>query len=303
MEAMSFAPFVYGLVDPDEPTHVRYVGLAGVRASRPYDHAKWARSKRAIATWQVNWIRKVQAAGREPVVLVLEQLAEGASRRMLGFVEACYIKSLLKIGHRLTNVAVSENGGHDQTPETRTRISGSLKGRQKSDETRELLRLAWTDERRVATRKRQLGNTFALGRVQPEEEKQKRAISLLQHHAENPGAAVVSEEHRRKIAETLTGYKHTPEACANMGASRVGSKRTPEARANMSAAQTGKPKSEVCKKKIAETLTGRKQSAETCAKKNASVKATKSTPEARLDASIKAKAAWAKRKAAKGGVS
>ena len=35
-----FRPFVYGLVDPLEPKHVRYVGMSGVRAERPSCHAK-----------------------------------------------------------------------------------------------------------------------------------------------------------------------------------------------------------------------------------------------------------------------
>jgi hypothetical protein len=36
-----FRPFIYGLVDPLEPAHVRYVGMA-LQWKRPFAHAKRA---------------------------------------------------------------------------------------------------------------------------------------------------------------------------------------------------------------------------------------------------------------------
>ena len=294
---MNFAPFVYGLVDPLEPKHVRYVGMAGVRASRPYDHAKWARRERAKPTWQVRWIRKLQTAGREPDVLILEQLSEGASRALLGFIEKCYIKSLREIGHHLTNVSEGGDGGTTRKgSKHRAESIDKMKGHIKSEAARALLRASWTDERRVAARERQLGNTYATGRIQPQGERDRRGQSISKYYAEHPGERVVTEGQRRKIAETLTGYKHTPEACANMGASHIGSKRTDEARSNMSRAQKGHSVSAATRVRLSAANIGKIASDETRRKQSVGVKAAKSTPEARLAASIKGKAAWALRR-------
>lgn len=83
----NFRPFVYGLIDPLEPGHVRYVGMASVRASRPNEHAYLARKGSNGNPHLMNWIRKIQSEGREPTFLVLEQLSEGATKKFLGFVE------------------------------------------------------------------------------------------------------------------------------------------------------------------------------------------------------------------------
>lgn len=93
--------FIYGLVDPLEPKHVRYVGMA-TRDERPFDHANEAR-KTTKSSYKLNWIRKVQAEGREPEFITLEQLSDSCLPAFLGFVESCYIASLRAIGHRLTN--------------------------------------------------------------------------------------------------------------------------------------------------------------------------------------------------------
>lgn len=220
---MDLQPFIYGLVDPFEPKHVRYVGMTIGRRLRPFDHMRNARKEKKHSHL-LHWIRKIQSEGREPSVLILEELFENSSRDFIGFVEKCYIKSLRGIGHRLTNVAEGGNGGD------------------------------------------------------------------------------VGPEGRAKIAATLTGYKHTAEACLNMGASRKGGKFTLERCANISTSLKGKPVPEERRRRIALTLTGRKASAETRAKQSAGIKAAKSTPEARLIASLTQKAIWIERRLKKGGV-
>jgi hypothetical protein len=124
-----FLPFVYGLVDPLEPGHIRYVGMASVRADRPLEHAKEARKLSTSPSYKINWIRKVQSEGREPAVVVLEELSEGSSQDLVGFCEKAYIKSLREIGHRLTNVAEGGNGGNTGplTPEVEAKRQASLK--------------------------------------------------------------------------------------------------------------------------------------------------------------------------------
>lgn len=105
-----FRPFVYGLVDPAEPRHIRYVGMA-MKANRPYEHSRNAR-KETKHSHLFHWIRLLQAEGREPEVLILEELCEGASRNFVGEIERLYISSLRGIDHRLTNVSKGGWGGH-----------------------------------------------------------------------------------------------------------------------------------------------------------------------------------------------
>lgn len=125
----NFAPFIYGLYDSLDAGHIRYVGMAGTRAERPYDHASLARRSKKNSHL-MNWIRKVQASGREPSVLVLEQLPEGAALKFVGEIEKMYIASLRRIGHRLTNVSEGGEGrAGAHTPETRAKISAALTGR------------------------------------------------------------------------------------------------------------------------------------------------------------------------------
>ena len=140
---MEYQPFVYGLYDPADAGHIRYVGMAPTTASRPYSHAKRARKDLIDDSYLMHWIRKVQSEGREPSVMILEQLSEGTGRKFCGFVESCYIKSLRQIGHKLTNENDGgwggSNGPHTEetrakmkagwTPEVRARVGAAAKER------------------------------------------------------------------------------------------------------------------------------------------------------------------------------
>jgi hypothetical protein len=246
--------------------------MAPAKANRPYRHAFEARRSSARVTHKINWIRKIQAEGREPAILILEELQPSTTREFVGFVEKCYIKSLREIGHRLTN---STDGGEGV-------LNPSV-------------------ENRAAKSARSKGNKYALGYVQTEEQKKRRGRSIAKYWAEHPGECVVSKERREKIAKTLTGYKHTPEACANMGASRIGSKRSDEAKKHMSDAQKGHEVSQSARAKLAMANLGKVHSAETCRKRSISVMAAKGTIEARLSASIKQTEAWRQRRIKKEG--
>jgi hypothetical protein len=104
-------PFIYGLVDPIEPRHIRYVGLAFSNPTRPYDHARLVRQGYCKNLYLKHWIELLWEKDRDYDVLVLEELHEGCSRPLLGFVEQCYIHSLRTFGHRLTNLARGGLGG------------------------------------------------------------------------------------------------------------------------------------------------------------------------------------------------
>lgn len=128
-------PFVYGLVDPAEPGHIRYVGMA-FNPGRPLAHSKEARTGRR-GTHKLNWIRSMHREGREPSYLVLEELSPGVSKKLLGFVESCYIRSLGEIGHRLTNSTAGGEGLIDPSADVRKRCGDANRGKEFSQERRD----------------------------------------------------------------------------------------------------------------------------------------------------------------------
>jgi hypothetical protein len=213
---MNFKPFIYGLVDPFEPGHVRYVGMA-TQPRRPYEHAKEAR-KSTQQTHKLNWIRQVQAVGSEPSVLILEELPEGCDREFLGFVESCYIKSLREIGHKLTNGTDGGEGLVNPTEEVRARISASTRAGQAPEDVREKMRVAarkrWEDP---AERLRKSESAKAAMTAE------RRAVIS----AANRGR-VCSDKTRQKMREAHKGLVFSPSHCRNISASR-----TPEVRAKI----------------------------------------------------------------------
>ena len=190
------------------PGHVRYVGMA-TKVGRPYAHAGCARRGSHVNPHLMNWIRVLQADGREPSFLVLEELREGASRQLLGFVEKCYIKSLREIGHRLTNVAEGGDGGNTgpQTPEALAKI-----------------RASWTSEKRAKQSRAKTGNKNCVGRVcSPETREKQRIAHLGQRRFGRP----FSLESRAKSSASQKGVIRSAESRAKQSASARGAKRTP----------------------------------------------------------------------------
>lgn len=191
---MNTQPFVYALVDPAEPGHVRYVGLTIGYTGRPFSHARSARKLMTPDSYCVNWIRSIQSEGREPSILILEELAEGTSRSLLGFVEQCYIKSLRELGHRLTNLTAGGDGLIDPTPEVRKKISKASQG------NKHALGLIHTAEAKEAQRQASLGNRHALGLVHSQ-------VTRTKISASNKGVPK-SAEHAARIGQSLVGNKN-----------------------------------------------------------------------------------------------
>lgn len=267
---MEHQPFVYGLYDPAEVGHIRYVGMAPSNPSRPYQHAKRAQKDLTDDSYLMHWIRKIQAEGREPSVMILEQLREGTGRKFLGFVESCYIKSLRQIGHRLTN---ENDGGW-----------GGSNGPH-SEETRAKMRAGWTPETRArvgaAAKERNTGTKLS----EWTRAKQSKAHQGLVHSEETRldiGAA------RRTAWDNATLEERAAHA-ANVSAAKTGTTATDQTKEILSIAQTaawarrlaeGYTVSDQHRARNSAAQLGRKQSEETKAKRSASLKA-----------------AWARRKA------
>ena len=206
---MTVKPFVYGLVDPLDAGHVRYVGMS-FRAGRPLDHARNARGKMR-SSHLMNWIRKLQTEGREYIVLVLEELPLDSRREFVGFVEKCYIKSLREIGHKLTNVTEGGDGGagNVHTPEVRAQISAAAKGR------------IVTDEVRARTRATLMGHAVS-------DETRAKQSAAKSRYFENPenklkrsesARAAVTDGTRALISASGKGRVVSPETRAKISAS------------------------------------------------------------------------------------
>lgn len=134
-------PFIYGLIDPLEPKHVRYVGMA-FKTKRPYQHAIKARNN-SNHSYLFHWIRSLQSEGRNPSVLLLEELSIGATRKFVGEIEKMYISSLREIGHRLINVAKGGDGGdvgnYAHSEESRRNAANALRKYYKDPENQVII--------------------------------------------------------------------------------------------------------------------------------------------------------------------
>ena len=111
-------PFIYGLVDPLEPEHLRYVGVATRSASRPYSHAKQANAN--PSTCAHKWILELQNAGRGYTVVILREFPDETEKSLIIRAEKNFMISAARAGHQLLNynerwAADEFNGKHFYT--------------------------------------------------------------------------------------------------------------------------------------------------------------------------------------------
>ena len=104
--------------------------------------------------------------------------------------------------------------------------------------------------------------------------------------AAKKGVPIHSEEEKKRISERLTGRPVSQKTREKMRLSQVGKSHSEETRKRISLAKQNP--SDETREKISLAGTGRKHSAETCAKRNASISASR-TPElrARISAALK----------------
>jgi hypothetical protein len=182
---------------------------------RPLEHARDAR-RSVKHSHLFHWIRLLQSGGREPVVLVLEELPEGSSRHFVGLIERMYIDSLRRIGHRLTNVAEGGFGGScgGHTLETRAAISKALSGRIVSDETRRRVGIASASRIMTPEWRAKISASLTGVKISPEALAKrfgtKRALG-----------AVHSDESKAQQRAKMLGRVHTKETRAKMVAAQV----------------------------------------------------------------------------------
>lgn len=128
---------IYALAEPDS-FDIRYCGkTVMLLRDRMYSHedAAYRYKRRHLC----NWLRTVYEAGKQPAVIVCEELQlTGYTRREqlrhLNERERCWIEQLKALGFRLTNATSGGDGCHGRTvsAETREKTAKSNRGKQRS---------------------------------------------------------------------------------------------------------------------------------------------------------------------------
>jgi len=96
---------VYGLVDPNEPERVRYVGSSQHLVKRLYDHAS-GYVPRALDGPKRAWLAELKRAGRRPEMVVLQRLASGKATPETHAAEREWIRKLNAIGQADLNAVL-----------------------------------------------------------------------------------------------------------------------------------------------------------------------------------------------------
>jgi hypothetical protein len=272
--------YIYQLQDPrtHEP---RYVGYAKFTLeARLRGHLKVAR-RGVDQRHVIRWIRLLLAADLAPVIVALETVGENWQER-----EAYWITYGRSQGWRLCNMTAGGDGCPDPTDEVRERMGSGMRGKHHSSEAKAKIAAA------------SKGRHYGLGRVMPEEEKQKHraykpteATKLLIGKASTgrkyPNRKKISAEARQRLSLAFKGRKtslfgshhlvsdltRSKQSASlkgkNMGNKHAAGPRTQESKDTMSrAAQTrwkrelenGYTMSKEHRDKISKSMTGNKNS-------------------------------------------
>jgi hypothetical protein len=120
--------YIYILIDP-ETYQVKYIGKSNDTKRRFRDHLKEAR--RGTKTYVYNWIRSLLVKDLIPIIDIIEECNEINWKER----ECYWIAFYTKCGVKLCNLTIGGDG-NNMLPEVRTRLSNSLKGIPKSEETK-----------------------------------------------------------------------------------------------------------------------------------------------------------------------
>lgn len=118
---MGLKNFIYGLEDPLEVGHIRYVGLA-THEGRPKYH-EWEALNADYTSHKINWILKLLSEDRTYSTVIIEEFSDDFERDLLCKAEIAYIAEYRKNGHRLTNSSPGGDGGFERSPETLEKMS------------------------------------------------------------------------------------------------------------------------------------------------------------------------------------
>ncbi len=120
--------FVYALLDP-RTDRVRYVGYSYDPWERLHGHHGHVQDMSRSVTHKNNWLRGLIDAGYEPRMVVIDRCLGPEDAKSS---EVSWIEFYRSIGEPLTNMTVGGDGLSVVSPEIRSKISASLKGRKRT---------------------------------------------------------------------------------------------------------------------------------------------------------------------------
>jgi hypothetical protein len=269
---------IYALVDPRDGA-VFYVGRSSNGLARPRAHFGMAAIRDLGHLPVTRKCRRILAAQIEPGIVVLEEHSDGS--RLNESERACIAK-LRASGVSLTNVTAGGDGtcGWVPSPETRAKMSASLKGRPVSEEMR--ARIAATLRGRKAPPEARANQAAAQnGTHSPQRRAQCAALGragrgrTVSDETRSKIALAVrslSPEWRARAAEKLRGRKLSPEHVAKLAVARAPIASSAEWKARAAALgrmHKGRKRSEETRARISEALRRRVYTAEQKAKRSA----------------------------------
>lgn len=219
---------IYGLFDPREPSHIRYIGRSSSGRKRPISHGSAAHLA-ADSTYKGNWIR---ALLREGIMYDFKVLEVVSGLERLNEAEQRWITDGFARGWSLTNLTTGGDGSYTpQSAEYRQRVA-------------EISRQIWATKKHSSAT---IAKLKALKTGVPRSEETKAKI----REACNRPEAIA------RMREANTGRIFTPEHFARLSAAHKGVMMSDEARAKMSAAHKGKVFSAATREKIAAAKRGK----------------------------------------------
>ena len=179
--------FIYGLFDPREPEHIRYIGKTNKNRlySRMFMHKKTVKYENDNNNHRINWMKKLHNANIEFQYIILEECFSYNWKEK----EQYWIKKSKEEGHILTNSTAGGDGCVEPTPELRKKLSESHRG------NKARLGIPCTKEY-----KEKLSKLYK-GRPGTEAERQR----MIEYNKKKGKGYKLSEEHKQKIRESCKG--------------------------------------------------------------------------------------------------
>lgn len=189
---------IYALVDSRSPGLFRYVGkTARSPEARLRDHAN--RARRGGETHRCAWFRSVLNAGAQVSAVTLEACTEAE----LNGREMSWIAELRAMGHKLTNHTDGGDGSTNMDDAVRAKLRSFRLGRTTPPETRQKI---------SASLKGRPSPTLGTKHTEASREKMRASAQRIPR----------TEEVKLKIANTKRGVKRTAAVCAIISRSQTG---------------------------------------------------------------------------------
>lgn len=195
--------YIYGLVNPKEPAHIRYVGKTIDLTERLKEHI-WEGD--SSGTYKGNWIASLLKQNIKPEIVTLEltNVDEWPQR------EQYNIKDLLVKGHKLTNGNAGGIGGIEPTEETRQKLRIAKLGRKLPEEVRAKISISNTGNKHTEEARVKM-SLLKIGTKHTEETKllmsltrkgRKMSAESIQKMSHSKLGVKFTEEHKKKLSES-----------------------------------------------------------------------------------------------------